>query len=55
MVRDLFNGGAFARLFSRLMLVMGAAPVLAPTLGGAVLRWTEWRGAFVVLAVFGAR
>ncbi|MEV0562360.1 multidrug effflux MFS transporter [Dactylosporangium sp. NPDC050588] len=52
-VRDLFSGAAFARLFSRLMLVMGAAPILAPTLGSAVLRWTEWRGVFVVLAVFG--
>ncbi|GIF98968.1 multidrug effflux MFS transporter [Catellatospora citrea] len=52
-VRDLFDGTAFARLFSRLMLVMGAAPVLAPTLGGAVLRWTQWRGVFVVLAGFG--
>ena len=28
-VRDLFSGSAFARLFSRLMLVMGAAPILA--------------------------
>jgi DHA1 family bicyclomycin/chloramphenicol resistance-like MFS transporter len=52
-VRDLFSGAAFARLFSRLMLVMGAAPILAPTLGGAVLRWTSWRGVFVALAVFG--
>lgn len=52
-VRDLFSGAAFARLFSRLMLVMGAAPILAPTLGSAVLRWTEWRGVFVALAVFG--
>lgn len=53
-VRDLYSGTAFARLFSRLMLVMGAAPILAPTLGGAVLRWTQWRGVFVVLALFGA-
>jgi MFS transporter, DHA1 family, multidrug resistance protein len=52
-VRDLFSGSAFARLFSRLMLVMGAAPILAPTLGGALLRWTSWRGVFVALAVFG--
>jgi DHA1 family bicyclomycin/chloramphenicol resistance-like MFS transporter len=52
-VRDLFDGAAFARLFSRLMLVMGAAPILAPTLGGAVLRWTDWRGVFVTLAIFG--
>ena len=53
-VRDLFSGAAFATLLSRLMLVMGAAPVLAPTLGGAVLRWTDWRGVFVALAAFGA-
>ncbi len=52
-VRDLFSGRAFALLFSRLMLVMGAAPVLAPTLGGAVLGWTDWRGVFVALAAFG--
>lgn len=53
MVRDLFDGAAFARIFSRLMLVMGAAPILAPTLGSAVLRWTDWRGVFVVLGVAG--
>jgi DHA1 family bicyclomycin/chloramphenicol resistance-like MFS transporter len=52
-VRDLFSGAAFESLFSRLMLVMGAAPILAPTLGGALLRWTSWRGVFVALAVFG--
>jgi len=52
-VRDLFSGLAAANLLSRLMLVMGAAPILAPTLGGIVLSWTSWRGVFVVLAVFG--
>ncbi|RKR89459.1 DHA1 family bicyclomycin/chloramphenicol resistance-like MFS transporter [Micromonospora pisi] len=52
-VRDLFHGSAVARLFSRLMLVMGVAPVLAPTLGGGLLRWTDWRGVFVALMIFG--
>jgi drug resistance transporter, Bcr/CflA subfamily len=52
-VRDLFHGAAFARIFSRLMLVMGAAPVLAPTLGSELLRWTQWRGIFVALGLFG--
>ncbi|WP_446220725.1 multidrug effflux MFS transporter [Micromonospora sp. IBHARD004] len=52
-VRDLFSGAEFARLLSRLLLVMGAAPVLAPTLGGWLLRWTDWRGVFVALAAFG--
>ncbi|GIJ47976.1 Bcr/CflA family drug resistance efflux transporter [Virgisporangium aliadipatigenens] len=50
MVRDLFDGNAAARLFSRLVLVIGVAPILAPTVGGLVLGRTSWRGVFVVLA-----
>jgi DHA1 family bicyclomycin/chloramphenicol resistance-like MFS transporter len=52
-VRDLFDGLTAARLFSRLMLVVGVAPILAPSLGGLVLRVTQWRGVFVVLALAG--
>jgi len=53
MVRDLFNDRAAATLLSRLILVMGVSPVLAPTLGSALLRWSQWRGVFVALAVLG--
>jgi DHA1 family bicyclomycin/chloramphenicol resistance-like MFS transporter len=53
MVRDVSDGVGAARLLSRLMLVMGAAPVLAPTLGSQILRVTNWRGVFVVLALLG--
>lgn len=53
-VRDLFSGASFARIFSRLMLVMGLAPILAPTLGSGLLNWTNWRGVFAALAVLGA-
>ncbi|SDN80901.1 MFS transporter, DHA1 family, bicyclomycin/chloramphenicol resistance protein [Klenkia soli] len=52
-VRDLYTGRAAATLLSRLFLVLGAAPVLAPTLGGELLRYTSWRGVFVALAVYG--
>jgi DHA1 family bicyclomycin/chloramphenicol resistance-like MFS transporter len=48
-VRDLFSGVAVARIMSRLMLVIGLAPILAPTLGGLILSFTSWRGIFVVL------
>jgi DHA1 family bicyclomycin/chloramphenicol resistance-like MFS transporter len=51
-VRDLFHGVAAARVFSRLMLVIGVAPVMAPSLGGLILDFTTWRGIFVVLAGF---
>lgn len=53
-VRDLYVGADAAILLSRLMLVLGAAPILAPSLGGAILAVTSWRGIFVVLAVAGA-
>ncbi|SDY32594.1 MFS transporter, DHA1 family, bicyclomycin/chloramphenicol resistance protein [Modestobacter sp. DSM 44400] len=52
-VRDLYDGRAAATMLSRLFLVIGAAPVLAPTLGGAVLGFTSWRGVFAVLALYG--
>ena len=52
-VRDLYTGRAAATLLSRLLLVMGAAPVLAPTLGGWVLGFTSWRGVFGLLALYG--
>jgi DHA1 family bicyclomycin/chloramphenicol resistance-like MFS transporter len=52
-VRDLYAGSAAARFFSRLMLVIGLAPILAPVLGAELLRWTPWPGLFWVLAVVG--
>ena len=49
-VRDLFSGLAVARTMSRLMLVIGMAPIVAPSIGGFILGVTSWRGIFVVLA-----
>jgi DHA1 family bicyclomycin/chloramphenicol resistance-like MFS transporter len=53
-VRDRYSGRELARAYARLFLVIGMAPVLAPSLGALVLRMTSWRGIFVVLAAFGA-
>jgi MFS transporter, DHA1 family, multidrug resistance protein len=53
-VRDLYSGTEAARFFALLMLVTGAAPMLAPLVGGQVLRLTSWRGVFVILAAIGA-
>ncbi len=52
-VRDLAEGQAAAIMMSRLVLVMGAAPVLAPSVGGAILVFAQWRVIFWVLAVYG--
>ncbi len=52
-VRDLADGHAAARLMSRLMLVMGAAPILAPSLGSAVLGFASWHAIFWFTAAYG--
>ncbi|WP_406460433.1 multidrug effflux MFS transporter [Streptomyces sp. NBC_01622] len=53
-VRDLYDGVAMARFFSTLMLVSGVAPIVAPLVGGQILRVTDWRGVFVILTLVGA-
>ena len=52
--RDLYSGRALMIFFSRLLLVAGLAPVIAPILGGQLTRIMTWRGIFGVLAGFGA-
>jgi DHA1 family bicyclomycin/chloramphenicol resistance-like MFS transporter len=42
-----------ARFFSTLMLISGVAPIIAPLIGGQILRITDWRGVFYVLTVIG--
>nr|WP_309065519.1 multidrug effflux MFS transporter [Microbacterium sp.] len=53
-VRDLFGGRRLVVMLSRLALVSGAAPVIAPLIGSALLAVTSWRGIFGVLAGYGA-
>ena len=50
-VGDLFAESAAATVISRLMLVLGVAPVLAPSLGAAVLLKASWHWVFAVLVV----
>ncbi|UYK41549.1 multidrug effflux MFS transporter [Microbacterium terricola] len=53
-IRDLFGGKRLVVMLSRMALVSGVAPVLAPLVGSALLLVMPWRGIFVVLAVYGA-
>jgi DHA1 family bicyclomycin/chloramphenicol resistance-like MFS transporter len=50
-VGDLFTDTAAATVMSRLMLVLGVAPVVAPSLGAAVLLKASWHWVFAVLVV----
>jgi DHA1 family bicyclomycin/chloramphenicol resistance-like MFS transporter len=52
-IRDRFSGAEAARMFSRLMLVIGLSPLLAPTVGSLVEGWGSWHGIFLVLALMG--
>jgi len=53
MVRDLFPVKDSAKVFSLLMLVVGASPMIAPTVGGYVTTAFGWQTVFIILAVMG--
>ncbi|MBT1002625.1 multidrug effflux MFS transporter [Paenarthrobacter sp. DKR-5] len=53
MVRDLFSGYPLVRMFSRMALVNGMAPILAPVIGSQLLLVMAWPGVFWFLAGYG--
>lgn len=50
---DLFTGSVLTKFYALLMAVNGIFPVIAPIIGGFVLRFANWRGVFVVLTIIG--
>lgn len=53
-VADRAHGAMAARAFSLMMIINGAAPVLAPLIGGSLMGVIGWRGAFWILAALAA-
>ncbi len=53
MVRDLFGPKDSAKVFSLLLLVLGASPLIAPTAGGYIVTVWGWRVVFLVLLILG--
>jgi len=49
LVRDLFERDDYARVMGMIMLVMGFAPLVAPSLGGLIILYASWHWVFVVL------
>lgn len=49
MVRDLFPVKDNAKIFSLLLLVLGASPMIAPSVGGFISTAFGWRAIFIVL------
>ena len=54
MVRDLFPRESCARVMSSILLVMTVAPLVAPLLGGQLLKYWGWQSLFLFLALLGA-
>lgn len=52
--RDLYGGSRLALTLSRLALVTGLAPILAPVIGSQLVGIAGWRGIFVTLSIFSA-
>lgn len=53
-IRDLFSGYPLVRMMSRMALVNGMAPILAPVIGSQLLLVLDWPGIFWFLAAYGA-
>lgn len=52
-IRDTLNPVQGARAFSLMVLVMGLAPILAPSLGAMILKFANWHALFWFLACYG--
>src|ERR1700735_2370242 len=51
MVRDFFPVHETAKIISLLILILGASPLLAPTVGGFIAVHLGWQWVFVILAI----
>jgi DHA1 family bicyclomycin/chloramphenicol resistance-like MFS transporter len=54
MVRDLFPVKDNAKVFALLVLVLGASPMIAPTVGGYLTAALGWQSVFIVLLTIAA-
>ncbi|MBS0529812.1 MAG: multidrug effflux MFS transporter [Proteobacteria bacterium] len=52
-VRDCYAGRRMASVISLAMMIFVAVPVLAPSVGQAIMLFAEWRGIFMVLTAYG--
>lgn len=53
MLRDIVTGPRAAAMFSRLYLVAGVMPIVAPLVGSGLVRIGGWRTIFLTMAVIG--
>ncbi len=51
--RDLFAGPRLTRFYSMQSAVNGIFPVISPVIGGFMIRFVNWQGIFILLAIIG--
>lgn len=54
MARDMFSGRPLVVMLSRLALISGLAPIVAPIVGSWMVSFMPWRGIFWGLAAYGS-
>lgn len=52
-IRDRLDVQGSAQAFASMMIVMGIAPIMAPTLGALILQFADWQAVFVILMLMG--
>ncbi|WP_373817864.1 Bcr/CflA family multidrug efflux MFS transporter [Glaesserella sp.] len=53
LVRDMFDRNQFARFMSTMMIITMLAPLVAPIVGGYLVKWFHWHSIFYVLMAMG--
>ncbi|MCK3655477.1 Bcr/CflA family multidrug efflux transporter [Pasteurellaceae bacterium Macca] len=53
LMRDLFERNQFAKVLSTIMIITMVAPLLAPIVGGYMVKWFHWHSIFYFLTVMG--
>lgn len=50
---DIYKGTMLTKLLATIMIIQGFAPIIAPVLGGQLLRFFSWISVFVILTLAG--
>lgn len=52
-VRDCYSGRRMASVMSLAMMIFISVPVIAPSIGQAIMLLAQWRGVFIALLIYG--
>lgn len=50
---DIYKGTMLTKFLATVMIIQGLAPIIAPVIGGQLLRFFHWNSIFIILTLFG--